>query len=68
MPAEWTLRGQGRNTGEEQHVSSVRLESNGWHDHVHVWNRGAHSGVLTTKAGDGEKVARMLVTEWEVVT
>jgi len=44
-------------------VTSVRVERNGGHDHVHVWNRGAKSGILIVNAGDGDKLKRRLLGE-----
>ena len=38
-------------------VSSVRLETNGHHDRVTIWNRGGNAGTLTVKAGDGQVIA-----------
>ena len=44
-------------------VSSVRIESNGHHDRVTIWNRGGNAGTLTVKAGDGKMIARWLMPE-----
>lgn len=40
-------------------ISSTRV-TEGHHDEVRVWNRGALAGVLTLKAGDGAEVAARL--------
>ena len=44
-------------------VSSVRLETNGHHDRVTIWNRGGNAGTLTVKAGDGETYRRALMPD-----
>ncbi len=44
-------------------ISSVRVETHGGHDHVHIWSKGTKVGTLVFNAGDGEKVARRLLLE-----
>jgi hypothetical protein len=47
-------------------VSSVRVETNGVHDRVTVWNRGGNAGTLMLRAGDGEVYARALMPAFEL--
>ena len=44
-------------------VSSVRVETNGHHDTVTVWNRGGLAGTLTVKVGDGETLRRAIMPD-----
>jgi hypothetical protein len=43
-------------------VSSVRVLFGPGHEQVAVWNRGAHCGTLTVKLGEGDEIARRLIT------
>ena len=47
-------------------VSSVRLETNGHHDRVTIWNRGGNAGTLTVRAGDGQVIARAAMPDYVV--
>ena len=47
-------------------VSSVRVETNGVHDRVTVWNRGGNAGTLMLRAGDGDVYARALMPDFEL--
>ncbi|MEE9395219.1 MAG: hypothetical protein V3W41_22230 [Planctomycetota bacterium] len=42
-------------------ISSVRVERLGGHEHVHVWTRGAKSGVLIVGVGEGVGVGVRLL-------
>lgn len=44
-------------------VTSVRVVRGVGHDEVHVWNRGAKSGVLVVGSAEGDAVARRLLGE-----
>lgn len=46
-------------------ITTVRVEESPGHDHVHVWNRGGKSGVLTVNKGDGKSIARLLLPKGE---
>lgn len=43
-------------------VSSVRVKTGPSHDAVTVWNRGAAAGVLAVDIGEGDEIARRLIT------
>lgn len=49
--------------GDEGLVTSVRVETQGNHEYVTVWTRGAHAGRLTVAKGDGAFVADRLMGE-----
>ena len=46
----------------ESMISSIRLEENPRHDHLHIWNRGGKSGVLCVDHGDGLRIATRLLS------
>lgn len=48
---------------ERQLVTTVRVEPAGAHERVTVWIRNANVGTLTVGAGDGELLARLLLSE-----
>lgn len=50
------------------YISSVRVVTIGAHDHISVWNRGAHAGSLCVQKGDGPFIAQLLVGEDSSVT
>jgi hypothetical protein len=47
-------------TSDKKLVTSVRVETHGGHDHVHVWNRGGKAGVLIVTEGDGAQLEQRL--------
>lgn len=41
-------------------ISSLRVERNSQHWHIHIWNRGVKAGTICVDAKDGTEVVRRL--------
>jgi hypothetical protein len=46
-------------------VSSIKVDDNGAHEHVSIWNRGALAGELTLQRGDAAVLAALFGLQHE---
>lgn len=42
-------------------ISSVKIETRGAHEHVHIWVRGQLVGTLVVSPGDGDRIKQALL-------
>lgn len=49
-------------------ITSVEIENTGDEDRVRIWNRGRLAGALMVRAGDGMKIAELLIPKQEVAS
>jgi len=49
-------------------ISSIRIQVEGSHAHLHIWNRGGKAGVLTVLREDAEAIAQRLISKGGKIT